>query len=257
MGLDIHDASKRIVDKMENIYEKFIIHGRYPGFQSKENGDISISMEEVISIRYTKSLFEITNQYKLNIRNCDFSEVDSYVEKLLNNKEVVNAENYHEYLEKKTNLLYEAVISQYKGNDASYLEQEHYICIMNDLGRFDEILDKKFKAVEMHLFHKARFLINKFKDYKSAIPCLSEYIARVKDSTFEKAYAYQPSYLQSASYWLAVCYFEQKDFIHAKIYFLYCEELTNNGHAMAKKYLEEIERIESNESCSNNANKNG
>lgn len=71
---------------------------------------------------------------------------------------------------------------------------------------------------------------------------MQKYFELTEKNDYEKTVADVDYFKESATYWIAFCYYQMNEYDSAKIYFQKCQELTSNNHKKAKEYLEMIDR---------------
>lgn len=237
MGLDIHDASKRIVNEIERIFNDYIKKNCYPPIMALEE---KINLDDVIFLRFCKSLFLRIDYLKRDIPDSDFQEADNFVFELIKNRDWSVVTNFDNYLNAVEKIIRKLIINNYHYENASFIEQEHYILAMMRNGRMEEIIGKNFDAEEMYFYVLGRYQISEKQDFQAAANSFEHFTQLVFGATYEQSYAYLLQYKESAFYWLGYCYYKMVDYEKALRYFMMCEELTNNSHKKAWEYIQKI-----------------
>ncbi len=240
MGLDKTNGAKNIVDTMERVFEDFLSKNRFPIRSDCVKDGYFTTTEQLISIRYAKSLYGTIETALRDVDGCNFFRAEEYVNSVIDSNTILDSTNYDEYRFRVNDLIRQAIIESYQNGNRDYIAQEYYIRAMYENGRFSEIISASFDAVEMFNYFLGRYEIDVNSDYEKALPIFANLIDVISSSTFEKSIIYLQPYLVSSYYWAGVCCYHLH-MIESKGYFEMCENLTEGNHLKARDYLELID----------------
>lgn len=238
MGLTYRNASVKMVDTMEKIYQEFIAKDVYPS----ANGESYISFEEVMSFRYLKALFDMYEGYVVKMEFLNFSDIENQLREYFRSGKIITAKAYQKMKTEIADKISQVILEQKdllvkdKSSRGYYL-QELYA---NNL--LETCNAEEFKDDALYYYFFGKNLVNVKKEYKQAVEALQRYFDLIKDNDYEETLADMNYFKESATYWLAFSYYQMGEYEQAKIYFEQCQKLTANGHKKAKEYLELIEK---------------
>ncbi len=236
MGLDKRNASVKIVDTMEKIYQDYLSIGRYPSV----DGESDISFEEVKSFRYLKALFDMYEVYVLRMEFLNFSDIENQLREYFRTKRIITAQEYQQLKTEITNRISQTILEQKDLLIKDKINREYYLKELNAKNLIHTCDAEDFKDDALYCYFWGRYLINVKEEFAESVEYLQKYFELIKDDTYEKTLGDTEYFKVSATYWLAFCYYQMNNYEKAKMYFEQCQRLTSNQHNKAKEYLEKI-----------------
>lgn len=246
MGLNQRNVSKKMVDTMEKIYLEYISADRYPSCDSNSY----ISFENVMSLRYIKSLFSIYEIYEARIELLDFYDIDSQLREYCKNEKIMGYDEYIELREEITKKVNDIIISEGETLMQEDINRGYYLQALYENNAMEKYHDKKLEDDALYCYLWGKYFANEKKEYLKSIEFFKKYFELVENNEYEKTLADMKYYKESATYWIAFCYYHIQEYDIAKEYFQKCEELADNGHRKAREYIKKIEKtVEEDKIC--------
>lgn len=250
MGINKKNVSKNIVDIIEQIYKQFIKIDVYPGIEEKTEYDQSImTIEEVVSVRYIKRLFSLFETIKYRIPELDFFEVEDFIFNLLKNKIQIDQDNYDKYQNTVSIKIRNVILNNKDILMDNELKQSYYLQFLYDAGKFHLEQENDYLAKHMFCYLKGKYEITVMNNAKVAMRYLKRFFDAVRQNKYEKTLADGEYYMESATYWIGVCYFMLEELSLAEKIFEYLEKITNDKHVKAREYLDIISKKKKEKHC--------
>ncbi len=238
MGLDKRNVSMRIVDTMEKIYRDYISKNRYPSL----DGDSCISFEKVMSFRYIRALFGIYEFYESRMESLDLTDIDNQLREYYKTETLITYEEYKKLQSEITNKVNQKIVEEKELFLEDEINRGSYAQALYASNSLDKCHDKRLQKDALYYYFWGKYFSNIKKEYKKGIEYMQKYFELTEKNDYEKTVADVDYFKESATYWIAFCYYQMNEYDSAKIYFQKCQELTSNNHKKAKEYLEMIDR---------------
>ena len=238
MGLDKRNVSMRIVDTMEKIYRDYISKNRYPSL----DGDSCISFEKVMSFRYIRALFGIYEFYESRMESLDLTDIDNQLREYYKTETLITYEEYKKLQSEITNKVNQKIVEEKELFLEDEINRGSYVQALYASNSLDKCHDKRLQKDALYYYFWGKYFSNIKKEYKKGIEYMQKYFELTEKNDYEKTVADVDYFKESATYWIAFCYYQMNEYDSAKIYFQKCQELTSNNHKKAKEYLEMIDR---------------
>lgn len=238
MGLDKRNVSMRIVDTMEKLYRDYISKNRYPSL----DGDSCISFEKVMSFRYIRALFGIYEFYESRMESLDLTDIDNQLREYYKTETLITYEEYKKLQSEITNKVNQKIMEEKELFLEDEINRGSYVQALYASNSLDKCHDKRLQKDALYYYFWGKYFSNIKKEYKKGIEYMQKYFELTEKNDYEKTVADVDYFKESATYWIAFCYYQMNEYDSAKIYFQKCQELTSNNHKKAKEYLEMIDR---------------
>lgn len=238
MGLDKRNVSMRIVDTMEKIYRDYISKNRYPSL----DGYSCISFEKVMSFRYIRALFGIYEFYESRMESLDLTDIDNQLREYYKTETLITYEEYKKLQSEITNKVNQKIVEEKELFLEDEINRGSYAQALYASNSLDKCHDKRLQKDALYYYFWGKYFSNIKKEYKKGIEYMQKYFELTEKNDYEKTVADVDYFKESATYWIAFCYYQMNEYDSAKIYFQKCQELTSNNHKKAKEYLEMIDR---------------
>ncbi len=246
MGLLNRNASENIVDTIEWIYSHFILHNRYPSADSVADDQKALTIEEVISLRYFKSLFSVFEITKCRIEELDFTEAENYIYRLWESKVQMNQDNYPKYRDTAVAMVRNTILGSKDILMENAMKQSYYLQTLYEAGKMQLEKEEDYLAKGMFWCLMGKYEIITNNNAERALYYFQKYFDETAGNLYEKTLADMQYYKESAVYWSGVCCYKMGNLQEAERFFEHLEVMTDNGHKKAKEYLERIRKVTQN-----------
>lgn len=241
--------TQKIANTIEWLWEKYLSKHHYPKpveyfYDSAPDimcTDEYISMERLIELRQKNYLFCWERAF---YKNTIFFPGDSKVSDCIEQLDQTGALK-NNTLEQSLSIISNKLLEYAKQIPIDRISQSYLFAQILSTGNLKRIFDIPAENIVCRDFY--HFISGRAyyedKKYQEACQSFELFLDERNQSDYTKSLGDMMNYKLSAAYYCGMAYFNLKKYEKAQLFFLQCQELTNNRHGKAKEQLDLIKSI--------------